>query len=555
MMPAQQSIRFLAMVATVCGLLLSGARAQTENSQRAAIPSGPYRIAGMVLNAKTGSALSHATVTVSDATKREIEQMFVTGDDGHFEFHVPAGKFSLRGARRGFTAGYYDQHEEFWTGIVTGADLGTEDLALRLAPDAVLTGKVLDEFAEPVRGAQIMVYREDHSEGVSRIVRASGAATDDQGRYEVAPLIEGTYFVSVSTSPWYAVHPPSNGEGAAKSSSQVDGSLDVVYPITYYGDASESEDAAPIPLRGGDRLEADIRLSPVPAMHLIVRLPEDGSGGIHLPMLQKPVFDGLEPVGVSNVQNVAPGVYEMTGIASGRYTVQAVNSKGEAKEPIDVNLNGGSELDASAGRSTSRIVMAVQVEGAANPPAQFRIGLRNNRGTMTVAELDAKGMANFSDITPGKYEVLAFPQLQTQSYSVVRIASEAGTISGHELNVPAGASLTIAVSLVGSSVSVEGFAKRAGRGVSGAMIVLVPKNPDRDHDLFRRDQSDLDGSFSLKNVIPGSYSIVAIENGWDLDWAEPVVLAGYLKHGQTVAVEGRAQTAVHLADVVEVQAK
>ena len=201
------------------------------------------------------------------------------------------------------------------------------------------------------------------------------------------------------------------------------------------------------------------------------------------------------------------------------------------------------------------IVMAVQVEGAANPPAQFRIGLRNNRGTMTLAELDAKGMANFSDITPGKYEVLAFPQLQTQSYSVLRIASEAGTISGHELNVPAGASLTIAVSLVGSSASVEGFAKRAGKGVSGAMIVLVPKNPETDHDLFRRDQSDLDGSFSLKNVIPGSYSIIAIENGWDLDWAVPAVLAGYLKHGQTVAVEGRAQTTVHLTNVVEVQAK
>ena len=87
------------------------------------------------------------------------------------------------------------------------------------------------------------------------------------------------------------------------------------------------------------------------------------------------------------------------------------------------------------------------------------------------------------------------------------------------------------------------------------MIVLVPKNPETDHDLFRRDQSDLDGSFSLKNVIPGSYSIIAIENGWDLDWAEPAVLAGYLKHGQIVAVEGRAQTTVHLTDVVEVQAK
>jgi hypothetical protein len=519
------------------------------------MPSGPYRIAGTVLNAKAGSPLSRATVTLSDTTKRENVQIFVTGDDGRFEFHVLAGKYSLQGAKRGFNAAYYNQHEEFWTGIVTGADLDTEDLALRLPPSAVLAGKVFDEFAEPVRGAQVMVYREDHSEGVSRILRASSASTDDQGHYEVTPLTEGTYFISASASPWYAVHPLSNEGGAANASSQVDGSLDVVYPITFYGDIGESEDAAPIPLRGGDRLEADIHLNPVPAMHLIVHLPEDDSRGIHLPILQKPVFDGLEPVAVGNVQNVAPGVYEMNGIAAGRYTVQAVDSKGETKEPIDVNLNGGSELDASAGRSTSKIMMAIQVEGGASPPAHFQIGLRNSMGRVTVAELDAQGVANFSDIAPGKYEVLAFSRLVTQSYSVVRVASEAGATSGHTLNVPPGASLTVALSLVGSSASVEGFAKHAGKGVSGAMIVLVPKNPEANRDLFRRDQSDLDGSFSLKNVIPGSYSIIAIENGWALDWAEPAVLAGYLKQGQTVEVGGQSQIAVHLTEAVEVQAK
>jgi hypothetical protein len=123
------------------------------------------------------------------------------------------------------------------------------------------------------------------------------------------------------------------------------------------------------------------------------------------------------------------------------------------------------------------------------------------------------------------------------------------------LDVPAGASLTIALSLVGGSVTVEGFAKRDGKAVSGAMVVLVPKNADADRDRFRRDESDLDGSFSLRDVIPGSYTVVAIENGWDLDWAEPGVLAGYLKHGQPIEIGGRSATTMRLPDGVEVQTK
>src|SRR5258708_18115292 len=87
------------------------------------------------------------------------------------------------------------------------------------------------------------------------------------------------------------------------------------------------------------------------------------------------------------------------------------------------------------------------------------------------------------------------------------------------------------------------------------MIVLVPKDPETNHDRFRRDQSDLDGSFSLPNVIPGSYTIIAIENGWELDWSEPPALAQYLRHGPTIAVGVRSPTPMHLADAVQVQAK
>ncbi len=547
-----QRSRCLAVLAAACVVLFCSAQAQTEDSQRTQIPSGPYRIAGTVVNAKSGSPLARSRVTIVSAKNRQSVQSVITSDDGRFEFHVPAGKYSLGGAKRGFITASYNQHDQFSSAIVAGADLDTENLVLRLAANAVLTGQVLDEFGDPVRHAQIVVYREEHAEGVSRILHFRDTSTDNQGRYEVTPLDEGTYFVSAKASPWYAVHPILMGAGAAEPS-QVDSSLDVAYPITYYGDATEAEDAAPIPVRGGDRLEADIHLNPVPSLHLKVHVPEGGARGITFPTLQKPAFDGLDQVQSGNIQNVGPGVYELTGVAAGRYTVRMPDSNGQMRESTEVELNSGGELDVSSGSSTSKIKATAKIEGATNLPSQLQIELRNSKGRVNAAVVDAKGEANFSEVIPGRYEVAARSPMQ--SYSVVGIASDAGTISGHSLNVPPGASLTIALSLVGGSVTVEGFAKRTGKGISGAIIVLVPKNPEANRDRFRRDESDSDGSFSLPNVVPGSYTIVAIENGWDLDWAEPAVLSGYLKNGQTLEVGDRPQTPMHLADAVEVQAK
>ncbi len=92
----------MAILTTVYALLSYSALAQTDGPQRTLIPSGPYRIAGTVVNAKTGSPLARSRVTIADAKNRQSMQSVVTGNDGRFEFHVPAGKYSLDGAKRGF---------------------------------------------------------------------------------------------------------------------------------------------------------------------------------------------------------------------------------------------------------------------------------------------------------------------------------------------------------------------------------------------------------------------------------------------------------------------
>jgi hypothetical protein len=530
----------------------SNLSAQDNGPQRGKIPTGPWRIAGKVVNTLNGAPLARTRVTIMDAKIRENVQVVISSDDGRFEFHVPGGKFALQGAKRGFITAAYNQHDQFSTAIVTGlAGVDAENLTLRLSPNAVLSGKVLDEFGEPVREAQIIVYRENRFSGVSRISRFRGASTDDQGRYEVTPLDEGTYFVSAKATPWYAVHPISAPEGSPEAPVQVDTALDVAYPLTFYGDTVEADEATPIPVRGGDRLEADIHLNPSPALHLLFHGGENGN--VASPQILKPVFDGMEDVEAGALQNVSPGVFELTGIAMGRYMVRMPDAGGQLKEPAAANLTSNQELDGASGQSTSKVKVKVEVAGTSSVPPQIQIGLRNSKGRVIGSEVDGNREANFTDIVAGKYDVLAGSQ--NESFSVARLAWDGGSTLGRTLTVPAGAELSILVSLNGGSVTVDGFAKRGGKGIAGAMVVLIPKNPEENHDRFRRDQTDLDGSFTLFNVSPGSYTVIAIEDGWDLDWAKPAVLANYGRKGQPLIVGAQFKQTVHLGDPVNVVPK
>ncbi|MBV8891691.1 MAG: hypothetical protein JO266_06935 [Acidobacteria bacterium] len=62
----------------------------------------------------------------------------------------------------------------------------------------------------------------------------------------------------------------------------------------------------------------------------------------------------------------------------------------------------------------------------------------------------------------------------------------------------------------------------------------------------------MDGSFSLPGVIPGTYTVVAIEDGWDLDWASPGVIASYSQRGNPIKVAGR-DGLMQLPEAIELQ--
>jgi len=560
-------------VAFSLGLTTSFVAALQDSSPTSQPAASVSRIAGTVVNAVSGNPLAQVRVSIQEARNPQNKQWTITTEDGRFEFRPPApGKYAMQGAKRGFITAGYEQHEQFSTAIVTGVGLDTEHLVLRLAPVATVSGKVLNEAGEPEQGAIVSLYITDRSSGVDRIQKIQEQSTDDQGTYEFWPLNAGTYFLAAKASPWYALHPHSFGQNRVNTPSASNPSLDVAYPLTYYNDVTEPDEALPIPIRGGDHLEADFHLNPAPALHLHLRVPGDVQQRIWASMQQAPPVEqdilarlSLMPTLLQRsldgddvvVDRFQAGQTEIAGLAAGRYRVQMpVSRPGEpiTTSAVEMDLRtDGQELDPTKGGvPASSVHAAVRLASQEKPPRQLRILLRNSKlRVVAEQEVDDQGEVEFPNVFPGNYELLA--RAPGAAYSVFRISSQGREISGHVLPVRAGSPLSVSITLVGSVTRVEGFAKRAGQPVPGAMVVLVPKTPESSRDLFRRDQSDLDGSFSLLNVIPGSYTVCAIENGWDLDWAKREVITSYCAHGRQVTVPDRAAASVELEGAVEVE--
>jgi 5-hydroxyisourate hydrolase-like protein (transthyretin family) len=514
-----------------------------------------YKIAGTVVNAMTGAPLARATVSLAETQNLSRMLTLVTPENGHFEFsNLSQAKFSLQGSRNGFVTSGYEQHEQYSTAIVTGPGFSTDNLVLRLMPLAVIYGHVFDESGDPVRSAQLHLYFEDHGGGMTEVRTAGVASADDRGFFDLGPLRPGTYYLSADAKPWYAVHPTS-GQGGNDSPQSVPASLDVAYPTTFYGGATEAENASPIEVKGGDRQEVDMRLSPVPSLHLLFHIPEDTARphGGPMPIFQKREFDSEQNVAASEMRAVGPGVYELTGLPAGRYDVRMLGgNSGEMEQFNEINLtHDGQDLSMTAGEALGRLKLTIKMAGEEPPPKHFAVGLRDARRHISnVVPVDATGDLSFDGIKPGKYAIVV---LSEKRYAVTRAWTATGDVAGSEVNITPGANVQLTVEVAAGEAGIEGVAQKNGKPASGVMVALVPKDPETHVELFRRDQSDFDGTFLLRGVIPGTYTIVAIEDAWGFDWLKSGVLARYAEHSQTVVVRDSMRGTIALPQPLEVQ--
>jgi hypothetical protein len=275
-----------------------------------------------------------------------------------------------------------------------------------------------------------------------------------------------------------------------------------------------------------------------------------------MPILQKRVFDTEEFVQPGQMQPLSPGVYEISGIAAGRYDVSIRSSDpNEPQQFTEMNLaHDEQDLDTTHGETLGNLKVTVKMPGEEPLPRQYAVGLRDARQRVVAFQAgDAGGVVSFQAVKPGTYGIVfATPG---KAYSVARTSSAAGDVAGHGVGVASGATTEVTVELAGGEVRIEGVVEKNGKPVAGIMVVLVPDDPEAHVDLFRRDQSDFDGTFLLQGVVPGRYSIVAVEDAWGFAWLKAGVLARYVQHGQQVIVGEKMRGVVRLPEAVQVQGR
>jgi hypothetical protein len=512
-----------------------------------------YRIAGTLTDSVAGKPLSGATVQILTAGRFQRLRSTRTDSDGHFSLDpVPSGKYSLQAIKRGYVGEAFNEHENaFSSAIVTGEGQDTEHIPFRIDPEGVIRGHVTDDAGEPVTNAQVLIKRWTANGGLGEHMQPIiTAEVDDQGEFETWNLSPGKYMLAVKASPWFAVHSSATTRKASAGGErqEADSALDVAYPVTYYHRTTDERAAASLSLARGEAAEVNFSLHAVPAVHLTLRVPGMGDqtpawAAVKQTILGEDVAESAGAVSSSESSveyAVAPGHYMVEG--------------GMPAHVAKIDVGGDLELNLASGTPT--ITESVKVRMADGLPAPEPLQLLLLSGDRMEREIrsqmDGKSEATFPSIPPGEWTAVAASG--NLGLAVVAVRSGSTMRAGSRIDVT-GKESDLTLYVARGKTRIEGFATKDGKGEAGVMIVLVPKDPAGNLAEFRRDQSDSDGSFMLPNVIAGDYTLVAIEDGWGLDWARTQVIGKYLAAGTTITVSDKSGPVMTLTRSVAVQAR
>jgi protocatechuate 3,4-dioxygenase beta subunit len=439
---------------------------------------------------------------------------------------VVSGELIIEARKPGYVPDQSDQASVPVSSMrVTLSDDEVFDRAnLKLARGGVVTGRVVDDTAEPVVGASVVAYREAWSRGQRVLSPAGSAVTDDTGTFRIYGLAPGAYFVK--------------GEAAVGA-----GGTDNVgpsYAPTFFPGVTHETSAQPVLVQVASESLADfaLRMGGLPTV-----------SGVVLTSLGRPVSTGrVQAIRVSGDGGLrfvsdqgssiaADGTFAIRRLEPGSYIFRANAVAGatglEVGQP-ESNESGAVRVEVSDEDQWvtltlgAGIVLRGNVVFDARPPTgaleALRIHLRAVGNVMgnTPARVQPDGSVEVA-VQPGLYwvDVAGLPQgwwLRAVSYGE-RDVTDGG------LDVSASQPLErLEVRLVNQTVGIEGEVvdERNSASKDSSVIVITENRdlwftPSRRH--VRLQRTDQNGRFSVAALPPGRYRVIAVRNA-DPAWIE-----------------------------------
>jgi hypothetical protein len=397
------------------------------------------------------------------------------------------------------------------------------DIDLRLVPQAVITGRVLDEDGDPISGVFVSAMQFKYSRG-HKLLKSSGAAgTNDIGEFRFPGLQPGKYILQALAN---------RSIEYDRSHAGIDSQRE--YPPTYYPSALQAESAVPLNVTAGSQLRGiDITLVKVPSMRI---------RGHVLDPAKQPVSDCpvvLEPRGmVSHIKD--DGTFGFHGVQSGSYVLTSYCTRHGIPMAGRLTLEvGNTSVDGiviplgPSPEITGRIVMDGKM--AVPPKLNVNLDARTQEAVGTVAE---DGSFFLGNLSPEEYEVNVGGLPKAMFVKSIKLGDTDVTETDLDFTqgVPA-AQFVILLSAAGGQV--EGVVQDDNqKPVVGAEVVLVPEPSKRSvFRLFRTSTSDENGHYSINGIAPGEYKLFAWADIEDGAYQDPDVLKLHESRGEAVTVK------------------
>jgi hypothetical protein len=479
----------------------------------------PASVEGIATNAVTGAPVPRAHVTLEGESEGQSVQYGTTsGADGKFSItDIATGSYSLAVKRVGFVR----PHDRVRLTLKSG-DTRT-GIEVKLTPTGAITGRVTDADGEPVEGVTVF------AEG--GIGMTEYATTDEKGQFRIGGLAPGRYQVMASQGDIWDGPPEVRTDGTAE--------LHTV--ATYYPGALTEKEAGTVVVRAAsESAGADIQLVRVPFVRVsgkVVGL-QRGTERVFVMVSQGVGGNGTEPKpdGSFEIWRLGPGKYKLYAewTAPDGRKVQTAGVEIEVAasniDNIELRVIPDSDISGRLEFEDDQVKRMIQrdLPGPLVQPFQMGAEGGSNDPASSVA---ADGTFDWRKVPPGKYWLgLADDKAYVKS---MRLGST--VIEGAVLDLSNGSNATdLSLLLSASSGSISGTVQDDKGNAAGTVVVLVEAGPEETGFEARNATAGADGTYTIANLPPGSYKLVAV------DESDPAILnndvLGYENLMETVEV-------------------
>jgi hypothetical protein len=574
----------------VIALMLIALLAQGQTPTRDARPApetGRGVIAGTVTSDDARPVpLRRARVTLI-GQDMAAPRTVITADDGVFRFEdLAAGSYRLAAAKDSFVPVPRGDLRTGSPGVPVQLAAGQQvTIGLRLPRGAVITGTITDVDGLPAPGVAVtaLAPRLIGVAGERRLVGAPNipaSITDDRGVYRIYGLPAGDYVVSVQPQQ----RGPALGISNLRTVSQgVMSPKPLSMTSVYYPGVVDVSQATWVTAQAGaERSGIDVQIQYVPLATVSGIVPvAAGHSPPIVSMVRLGELVGNDPTRVNRAE--PDGRFTLPSVAPGRYMLIA-----RSFAPSPLTTSGSPLIVPSVPTQWSTAEIVVEGEDIVNValtpqtpltiagrvvfegsrPAPDLSGLRlpslsagqsigNFQVPLPQIQLEPEGRFSIAGIMPGVYRLGALSSQATPGirasigpWWLKSVVVHGADILDAPLELRRGADDAV-VTFSDQSSDLSGVVRDAqGRPATDAIVVAFSTNRSSWFFNSRRVagvRTDREGRYTVRNLPPGDYRLVATRDLEPNEWFDPAVLDRLLPGGTALRISGPDKLTIDLA--------